>query len=135
MNAVEMLGITKRFGALVANDHVDFSLRAGEIHALLGENGAGKSTLMRILYGLYHADAGEVWVNGKLAHIRAPRDAIALGIGMVTQHFALGRAAHRHRKRDLWAKREGSISAWLLPTNASRRPAQRFAIKLNPAAE
>ena len=72
MQAVEMTGITKHFGALVANDHVDFSLRLGEIHALLGENGAGKSTLMRVLYGLYHPDAGEVWVNGQLAHIRAP---------------------------------------------------------------
>ena len=89
MQAVEMRGITKRFGALVANDHVNFTLRQGEIHALLGENGAGKSTLMRILYGLYHADEGEIWVNGQQESIRSPRDAIALGVGMVTQHFAL----------------------------------------------
>lgn len=88
-NAVEMRQITKRFGPLVANDRVDFSLRQGEIHALLGENGAGKSTLMRILYGLYHADEGEILVNGQPAEIKSPRDAIGRGIGMVTQHFAL----------------------------------------------
>lgn len=89
--AVEMRGITKRFGPLVANADVDFKLRPAEIHALLGENGAGKTTLMRILYGLYHPDAGEIVVNGHPAAIRSPRDAIGLGIGMVTQHFALVR--------------------------------------------
>lgn len=86
---VEMRNITKRFGALVANDGVNFALRQGEIHALLGENGAGKSTLMRTLYGLYQADEGEILVHGPPVAIRSPKDAIALGIGMVTQHFAL----------------------------------------------
>jgi len=89
MYAVQMRGIVKRFGPLVANDRIDFDLEQGEIHALLGENGAGKTTLMRILYGLYHADEGEVVVNGLPAHIASPKDAIQLGIGMVTQHFAL----------------------------------------------
>ncbi|HHS96656.1 MAG TPA: ABC transporter ATP-binding protein [Chloroflexi bacterium] len=84
-----MRGITKRFGPVLANDHIDFSLREGEIHALLGENGAGKTTLMRILYGLYRADEGEILVRGWPARINSPKDAIALGIGMVTQHFAL----------------------------------------------
>ena len=84
-----MRGIVKRFGPLLASDHVDFDVHKGEIHALLGENGAGKTTLMRILYGLYHADAGEIRVGGRPAQIHAPRDAIAAGIGMVTQHFAL----------------------------------------------
>lgn len=87
--AVEMRGIYKRFGEVVANEAVDFALRPGEIHALLGENGAGKTTLMRILYGLYHADDGQIFVHGHPATIHSPRDAIALRIGMVTQHFAL----------------------------------------------
>lgn len=87
--AVEMRQITKQFGPLRANDGVDFRLKSGQIHALLGENGAGKTTLMRILYGLYHADEGHILVKDEPAHIRAPKDAIGLGIGMVTQHFAL----------------------------------------------
>jgi simple sugar transport system ATP-binding protein len=74
---------------VLANDHVDFDLRAGEIHALLGENGAGKTTLMNILYGLYHADSGEILVGGKAASIHTPKDSISLGIGMVHQHFML----------------------------------------------
>ena len=88
-NIVDMEAITKRFGPVVANDNVDFELRPGEIHALLGENGAGKTTLMRILYGLYHQDKGTIYVNGKAVEIHSPKDAIAQGIGMVTQHFAL----------------------------------------------
>ncbi len=87
--AVEMRNIYKRFGPVVANDRVNFTLRKGEIHALLGENGAGKTTLMRILYGLYHADEGEILVNGQPVEIKSPKDAIRHGIGMVTQHFAL----------------------------------------------
>lgn len=89
MNAVEMRHICKQFGDLIASDHVNFSLRRGEIHALLGENGAGKTTLMRILYGLYHADSGEILVKGRPVEINSPKTAIKLGIGMVTQHFAL----------------------------------------------
>jgi simple sugar transport system ATP-binding protein len=87
--AVDMRAITKLFPGVLANDHVDFSVRAGEIHALVGENGAGKSTLMNTLYGLIHPDSGEIYINGKLVHIAGPRDAIALGIGMVHQHFML----------------------------------------------
>ncbi len=86
---VSMRGIVKRFPGVVANDHVDFEVRAGEVHALLGENGAGKTTLMNILYGLYSPDEGEIYVRGRKATIRSPRDAIALGIGMVHQHFKL----------------------------------------------
>ena len=87
--AVEMRGIVKHFPGLIANDHVDFELRRGEVHALLGENGAGKSTLMNILSGLYAADEGTIAVQGDPAHIRSPRDAIAAGLGMIHQHFTL----------------------------------------------
>ncbi|MEA3309187.1 MAG: ABC transporter ATP-binding protein [Chloroflexota bacterium] len=89
MNIVEMRAIIKRFGQVTANDGVNFDLREGEIHALLGENGAGKTTLMRILYGLYHQDTGDIIIGGQPAEIHSPKDAIALGVGMVTQHFAL----------------------------------------------
>ena len=87
--AVDMRGITKQFPGVLANDHVDFSVRAGEIHALVGENGAGKSTLMNILYGLIPPDSGEIHINGRQVHITGPREAIAIGIGMVHQHFML----------------------------------------------
>ena len=87
--AVEMRGIVKRFPGVVANDGVDFELRVGEIHALLGENGAGKSTLMNVLDGLYAPDEGEIRVRGEVVDFRSPRDAIAAGLGMVHQHFAL----------------------------------------------
>ncbi len=87
--AVRMTGIVKKFSGVVANDRVDFEVRAGEIHALLGENGAGKTTLMNILYGIYHPDEGEIFVHGKKVDIRSPRDAIRLGIGMVHQQFRL----------------------------------------------
>jgi len=86
---VQMVGITKRFPGVVANDHVHFEVRRGEIHALLGENGAGKTTLMKILYGFYRPDEGEIYLEGRRVLFRSPRDAIAHGIGMVFQHFML----------------------------------------------
>jgi general nucleoside transport system ATP-binding protein len=86
---LEMRGITKRFPGVVANDHVDFELRKGEVHALLGENGAGKSTLMNILYGLYKPDEGEISVRGEPVTFGSAKDAIDRGIGMVHQHFML----------------------------------------------
>jgi len=87
--ALQTIGITKRFPGVLANDHVDFSLKKGEIHALLGENGAGKSTLMNILFGLYQPDEGEIFIDGQKTAITSPHDAIAQGIGMVHQHFML----------------------------------------------
>ena len=86
---LELRGITKSFPGVLANDHVDFDLQRGEVHALLGENGAGKSTLMNILYGLYHPDEGEIRINGEPIRISSPKAAIESGIGMVHQHFML----------------------------------------------
>lgn len=130
--ALELRGITKRFGDLVANDGIDFDVRRGEVHALLGENGAGKTTVMRIAYGLTQADAGEVRVEGLPRIIRSPRDAISAGIGMVTQHFALvgpmsvaenlalGRS--RGLRLDLAAARRRAASA-----------SDRFGIRIDPS--
>ncbi len=89
VNAVEMRGIVKRFPGVLANDHVDFDLRQGEVHALLGENGAGKSTLMNVLAGMYKAEEGTIFVDGRRVNFGSPRDAITAGIGMIHQHFML----------------------------------------------
>jgi ABC-type uncharacterized transport system ATPase subunit len=86
---IELRNITKRFGAVLANDRVSIKVTPGTIHAIVGENGAGKSTAMRIAYGFYTADGGEILINGEVREIRTPHDAIALGIGMVHQHFML----------------------------------------------
>ena len=89
ISTMEMRGIVKRFPGVLANDQVDFDVSSGEVHALLGENGAGKSTLMKILYGLYQADAGQILIDAKPVQIESPHDAIASGIGMIHQHFML----------------------------------------------
>src|ERR1700710_1928320 len=86
---LRLRGITKSFGSLVANDHIDLEVEPGEIHCLLGENGAGKSTLMNILYGLYHADEGAILLDEVEQHFTGPGDAMRAGIGMVHQHFML----------------------------------------------
>ncbi|WP_426348464.1 ABC transporter ATP-binding protein [Alloiococcus sp. CFN-8] len=88
-NVIEMKNITKLFPGIIANDNVNFQLRKGEIHVLLGENGAGKTTLMNVLYGLYQQEIGDIFVKGKKVNIHSPKEAIALGIGMVHQHFML----------------------------------------------
>ena len=86
---LELRGITKRFGSLVANDHIDLVVEPGEIHCLLGENGAGKSTLMNVLYGLYQADEGTILLDDHVQNFHGPGDAMRAGIGMVHQHFML----------------------------------------------
>ena len=131
--ALELRGITKRFGDLVANDAIDFDVRGGEVHALLGENGAGKTTVMRIAYGLTHADAGEVRVAGRPLAIHSPRDAIAAGIGMVTQHFALVRPMTVAENLAL-----GRSTGLRLDLAEARRRAagasERFGIRVDPSA-
>src|SRR5271157_2359998 len=87
--AVELRALTKRFGAVLANDQVNLRVERGTIHGLIGENGAGKSTAMNLLYGLYRPDAGQILVHGRPGVWRSPSDAIAQGLGMVHQHFML----------------------------------------------
>jgi simple sugar transport system ATP-binding protein len=131
--ALELRGITKRFGDLVANDGIDFDVGRGEVHALLGENGAGKTTVMRIAYGLTQADAGEILVDGQSRPIRSPRDAIGAGIGMVTQHFALVRPMTVAENLAL-----GRSRGLRLDLDEARRrgseAAERFGIRVDPAA-
>ena len=133
MLAVQMQDIVKRFSGTTANDHVSFDLKEGEIHALLGENGAGKTTLMRILYGLYHSDEGTIQINGKPAHIRSPKDAIQLGIGMVTQHFTLVPTLTVAENLAL-----GQAGRRILDPRALRQEAEqlstRYGIPVNPSA-
>ena len=86
---LELTGITKRFPGVLANDDISFSVRPGEIHALLGENGAGKSTLVKMIYGIMQPDAGAIVWNGEAVSIASPKAARRLGIGMVFQHFSL----------------------------------------------
>jgi simple sugar transport system ATP-binding protein len=131
--ALELRGITKHFGDLVANDAIDFDVRTGEVHALLGENGAGKTTAMRIAYGLTLAHAGQVVVDGNVLAIRSPHDAIAAGVGMVTQHFALVRPMSVAENLVL-----GRSSGLRLDLAAAGRRAadasDRFGIRVDPSA-
>jgi simple sugar transport system ATP-binding protein len=133
MNAIEMRGITKRFGPLVANDRVDLQLAQGEIRALLGENGAGKTTLMRILYGLYNADEGEIWVNGNKVSIASPHDAIQNRIGMVTQHFTLVPTLTVSENIVLGYKKESVLSPKEIDREVAAA-AERFGIEVKPSA-
>ena len=89
IRTMKMVNITKRFPGVLANENVDFDVNAHEVHALLGENGAGKSTLMKILYGMYQQDSGDIFINDNLVKITSPTHAINLGIGMIHQHFML----------------------------------------------
>ncbi|HEX6022375.1 MAG TPA: ABC transporter ATP-binding protein, partial [Solirubrobacter sp.] len=133
--ALELRGITKRFGALVANDSIDFELRRGEIHALLGENGAGKSTLMNVLYGLHQPDEGEIVLDGEPVSIGSPRRAIALGIGMVHQHFMLVPVMTVAENLVLGAEpRNGPLLDYKGAAARVRELSQRFGLGVDPEA-
>jgi len=131
---VEMKGILKRFPGVLANDHIDFDVKAGEIHALLGENGAGKTTLMNILYGLYKQDEGEICIRGKKVTIKSPKDAIDLGIGMVHQLF---KQVPRHTVAANIAL--ASFPDFFFPGSKAKekilRISEEFGLKVDPDAE
>ncbi len=141
--AVQLAGITKRFPGVVANSDINISVRRGTVHALVGENGAGKSTLMKTLYGMHQPDEGTITVNGVQATFHSPAAAIAVGIGMVHQHFmladnltvweniVLGRRADGvrrsagcprapGRRSTIWP---GGTGWWWIPEHWSRRSA------------
>src|SRR6201984_528554 len=133
---LELRGITRRFGSLVANDRIDLSVSPGQVHALLGENGAGKSTLMNVLYGLLQPDEGEILIDGKKARFNSPKDAIAAGIGMVHQHFMLVPVFTVTENVTLGM--EETRPSGLLDRRKARRDARelsrRYGLEVDPAA-
>ena len=133
--ALELRRITKRFGSLVANDAIDFELRRGEIHALLGENGAGKSTLMNVLYGLHQPDEGEIRLDGEPVKIESARRAIALGIGMVHQHFMLVPVMTVAENLVLGSEpSNGPLLDYKAAATATRELSERFGLAVDPEA-
>jgi len=133
MYAVEMLGITKRFGPTTANDGVTLQIRSGEIHSLLGENGAGKTTLMKMLYGMLHPDAGDIRIRGESRALQSPSDAIELGIAMVHQHFMLVDALTVAENIALgYEPRKGALFDAKRAEQEVAALAERFGMKLDP---
>jgi simple sugar transport system ATP-binding protein len=131
--ALELRGITKRFGPLVANNAIEFELKRGEIHALLGENGAGKSTLMNVLYGLLQPDEGEILVDGETVEIHSPRQAMNLGIGMVHQHFMLVPVMTVAENLVLGAEpRNGLLLDYKAAARRTRELSERFGLAVDP---
>jgi len=134
--AVHLEGITKSFGRLVANDHVDLRVEQGTIHALVGENGAGKTTLMKILFGLYQPDSGVIRLHGEVARLRSPADALARGVGMVHQHFMLVRPFTV--AENLTLAHECTKGPFLDTARAAsevRALSERYGLKVDPAAK
>src|SRR3954470_423941 len=112
--AIELRSLSKAFGACVANAKIDLAIRPGTIHAIVGENGAGKSTAMKMLYGMYPPDSGEILVGGRAREWRSPRDAIAVGIGMVHQHFMLA-GPYTALENIILGAEKHRMSFWWLP--------------------
>jgi len=132
---IELRNITKRFGAVLANDHINIKVEPGTIHAIVGENGAGKSTAMRIAYGFYKAASGEILVEGKVHEIASPHDAIALGIGMVHQHFMLVDTMTVAENIILGAEPGNAVALDLDQARAEiRRVSEEFKLAVNPNA-
>ncbi|PID86667.1 MAG: heme ABC transporter ATP-binding protein [Chloroflexi bacterium] len=132
--SVQMKGITKRFPGVLANDRVDLTLHAGEVHGLLGENGAGKSTLMNVLFGLYEPDEGEILVNGRSATITSPATAISLGIGMIHQHFKLVRPFTVTENIILGLREGGPLLDLKAAAHRVAEVAEQYAINVDPQA-
>ena len=132
---LEARGITKRFPGVVANDHIDFEMKAGEIHAVLGENGAGKSTLMNILFGLLQPDEGEIYVGGRRVEFRSPLDAIELGIGMVHQNRKLVSAHTVIENIILGHPRAGKILNLKRTGEEVKELCQRYGFKIDLSAK
>jgi general nucleoside transport system ATP-binding protein len=132
---LELRNITKRFGNVLANDHVSIVVKPGTIHAIVGENGAGKSTAMRIAYGFYKADEGEILVDGHVQQINSPHDAIALGIGMVHQHFMLVDTMTVAENIILGAEPGSALSLDIQTASAEiRKLSEEFKLAVNPHA-
>ncbi len=132
---LELRGITKRFGTVTANDHIHITVDPGTIHAIVGENGAGKSTAMRIAYGFYTADSGEILVNGAVQRMTRPQEAIALGIGMVHQHFMLVDTMSVAENIVLGAEPGNAFSLDLAEASARiRRLSEDFKLSVDPGA-
>src|SRR4028119_1067034 len=129
---LELKNITKRFGNVTANNNVSIKVEKGTIHAIVGENGAGKSTAMRVAYGFYTPDAGEILVDGKPVQIRSPHDAIARGIGMVHQHFMLVETMTVAENIILGAETGG---AFALDLNQARTKIKKLSNELNLAID
>jgi simple sugar transport system ATP-binding protein len=131
-NIIEMRGITKRFGEVVANNNINLAIPSQTIHAIVGENGAGKSTIMKILYGFYNADEGEIFIDGERRAIRNPHDAIALGLGMVHQHFMLVPPMTVTENIILGAEPGGERIDYQKAEEAIRRLSNDFGFDINP---
>src|ERR1700712_3127005 len=131
---LELRGITKRFGSVLANDGVSIAVAPGTIHAIVGENGAGKSTAMRIAYGFYSADSGGVVVDGQVRRLASPHDAIALGIGMVHQHFMLVETMTVAENIVLGREPGSRLALDLKAAARVRSLSERFGLEIDPDA-